>query len=273
MPVLCSGIVVAPQEHRGQGPRATRPRAARVSCRRRSHYCIRSSSTRWRRGRGTPRSETAPAPGASPASYRPRRVEPDPGVQGGVVVALALERQQPVAAGRLLGVPAQRVVCRVEGKGVRVAVAPRCVGGYEDGAPVSAQCGCIGDNSFVNVTGDTFYAFALIGFENLTTPDVIQELNPQAVFNKLNVSQLVTVPLFCLCPTPTERSAGVQQEITYMWQPVDTMSWVSKLMGSDARAIAAANNVSADFTSTTMLQMLIPVVRPSVLPGADTRDT
>ncbi|KAI4991450.1 hypothetical protein ZWY2020_039821 [Hordeum vulgare] len=53
----------------------------------------------------------------------------------------------------------------------------------------------------VNVTGDTFYALALIGFENLTTPYVIQELN---------VSQLVTIPLFRRCPTPAERSAGVQ---------------------------------------------------------------
>ncbi|KAE8793428.1 protein LYK5-like [Hordeum vulgare] len=136
---------------------------------------------------------------------------------------------------------------------------------------VPVRCGCTGNRSFVNVTypihsGDTFYALALTGYENLTTPDVIQELNPQAVFNKLNVSQLVTVPLFCRCPTPAERSAGVLQHITYMWRPVDTMSRVSKLMGSDASAIAAANNVSADFTSTTMLPMLIPVARPPVLP-------
>ncbi|KAE8820733.1 protein LYK5-like [Hordeum vulgare] len=66
---------------------------------------------------------------------------------------------------------------------------------------VPVRCGCTGDSSFVNVTGDTFYALALIGFENLTTPYVIQELN---------VSQLITIPLFRRCPTPAERSAGVQ---------------------------------------------------------------
>lgn len=136
---------------------------------------------------------------------------------------------------------------------------------------VPVRCGCTGNRSFVNVTypihsGDTFYALALTGFENLTTPDIIQELNPQAIFNKLNVSQVVTVPLFCRCPTPAERSGGVQLHVTYMWRPVNTMSEVSKLMNSSASAIAAANNVTTDFTSTTMLPMLIPVARPPVLP-------
>jgi len=136
---------------------------------------------------------------------------------------------------------------------------------------VPVKCGCTGNSSFANITypiqsGDTYYALALTAFENLTSYGLVEELNPQAPANKLIVLQEVTVPLFCRCPTQAERTDGVLQHITYLWRPVDDMPGVSKLMNASTRAIAEANNVAADFTSTAAMPVLIPVSQRPQLP-------
>ena len=136
---------------------------------------------------------------------------------------------------------------------------------------VPVRCGCTGNRSFANVTypiqsGDTYYALALTAFENLTSFGLVQELNPQAPYDKLKVLQEVTVPLFCRCPTPAERAGGVIQHITYLWRPVDDMAGVSRLMNASTRAIAEANNVTTDFTSTAAMPMLIPETQRPQLP-------
>ncbi|KAL6645151.1 hypothetical protein ACP70R_016759 [Stipagrostis hirtigluma subsp. patula] len=136
---------------------------------------------------------------------------------------------------------------------------------------VPVRCGCTGDRSFANVTypirpGDIFYNLAVGAYQNLTEYHLIQELNPGAVATKLQPGQEVTVPLFCRCPTPAERRGGVQSLITYVWQPDDDMSKVSKLMNSSVAGIATANNVSGDFTSVMGPPMLIPVQQRPKLP-------
>ncbi|XP_062209172.1 serine/threonine receptor-like kinase NFP [Phragmites australis] len=136
---------------------------------------------------------------------------------------------------------------------------------------VPVRCGCTGGRSFANITypiqlHDTFYYLAGTAYENLTDFHLIQEMNPGAEATDLQPQQEVTVPLFCRCPTQAERSRGVQSLITYVWQPGDNMSEVSKLMNSNAIDIAAANNVTGNFTSVMGPPMLIPVQQRPQLP-------
>ncbi|KAF8673821.1 hypothetical protein HU200_048579 [Digitaria exilis] len=136
---------------------------------------------------------------------------------------------------------------------------------------VPVTCGCTGVWSFANITypiqiGDTFYNLAGIAYENLTEYHHIHDLNPGAVFTNLQIGQEVTIPLFCRCPTQAERNRGVQSLITYVWQPGDTMSQVSKLMNTTVDEIAVANNVTTSFTSVMGQPMLIPVKQRPQLP-------
>jgi serine/threonine protein kinase len=138
--------------------------------------------------------------------------------------------------------------------------------------PVS-RCGCTGGWSFANVTypirqGDTFFNLARVSYENLTEYQLIQNLNPGSVPTSLQVGEEVTVPLFCRCPAPAERSRGVQSFITYVWQPWDTMSQVSKLMNASENEIAEANNVTSSSASASLVgqPMLIPVQQRPRLP-------
>lgn len=134
--------------------------------------------------------------------------------------------------------------------------------------PVS-KCGCTGGWSFANVTypirqGDTFFNLARVSYENLTLYQLIQNLNPRSVPTSLQVGQEVTVPLFCRCPAPAERSSF----ITYVWQAGDTMSQVSKLMNTTEDEIAEANNVTSSSASASLVgqPMLIPVQQRPRLP-------
>lgn len=147
---------------------------------------------------------------------------------------------------------------------------------------VPVKCSCTGSRSFANVTyriglGDTLYALAVTAFENLTNYSLVEALNPEAKPSNLEAGQEVTVPLFCRCPTQAEQSRGLRHLVTYVWQPGDDMSKVSKLMNATAGTIAAANNVTRNFTSATAQPMLIPVSQSPKLPplryGAGTGDS
>ncbi|CAL4913368.1 unnamed protein product [Urochloa decumbens] len=138
---------------------------------------------------------------------------------------------------------------------------------------VPVKCGCTGNVSVANVTypirpGDIFYNLAGVSYENLTEHHLIHELNPAAPITNLQIGQEVTVPLFCRCPTRAERSRGVQSLVTYVWQPGDDMSEVSKLMNATVDDIAEANNVSTSYVSVMGPAMLIPVKqqRPQLPP-------
>ncbi|PUZ42092.1 hypothetical protein GQ55_9G556700 [Panicum hallii var. hallii] len=136
---------------------------------------------------------------------------------------------------------------------------------------VPVSCGCTGGWSFANVTypirqGDIFYNLAGFSYENLTEHHLIHQLNPELEPTNLQIGQEITVPLLCRCPTPAERSRGVQSLITYVWQQGDSMSQVSKLMNATADDIAEANNVTSSFTSVMGPAMLIPVRQPPQLP-------
>ncbi|RLN18002.1 hypothetical protein C2845_PM02G32780 [Panicum miliaceum] len=136
---------------------------------------------------------------------------------------------------------------------------------------VPVSCGCTGGWSFANVTypirqGDIFYNLAGVSYENLTEHHLIHQLNPELEPTNLQIGQEITVPLLCRCPTPAERSRGVQSLITYVWQQGDSMSQVSKLMNATADDIAEANNVTSSFTSVMGPAMLIPVRQPPQLP-------
>ncbi|KAL6867416.1 hypothetical protein ACP4OV_015440 [Aristida adscensionis] len=136
---------------------------------------------------------------------------------------------------------------------------------------VPVRCGCTGARSFANVTypirlGDIFFNLAGIAYGNLTEYHLVQDMNPGAVPTNLHAGQEVIVPVYCRCPTPAERSRGAQLLITYVWQPGDHMSDVSKLMNSSVAGIATANNVSSDYTSVLGQPMLIPVQQRPQLP-------
>ncbi|GJN08578.1 hypothetical protein PR202_ga26516 [Eleusine coracana subsp. coracana] len=136
---------------------------------------------------------------------------------------------------------------------------------------VPVTCGCTGAWSFANLSypirsGDIFWWLAGTAYANLTQVDLIQDVNPGVDPTKLQPGQEVTVPLFCRCPTPSERRDGIQSLITYVWQPEDDMARVSQLMNASVDAIAKANNVSRSFTSVMGPPKLIPVKQRPRLP-------
>ncbi|XP_065874252.1 serine/threonine receptor-like kinase NFP [Euphorbia lathyris] len=146
---------------------------------------------------------------------------------------------------------------------------------------VPITCGCTGNGSFASIIyrikhGDSFYTVSTALFQNLTTWQVVQNMNPSLDPTLLHAGDQVNFPLFCMCASNTNKQNGIQHLITYVWQPDDDVFKVAAKLNASALNIVMENSYS-NFTAAVHHPVVIPVSQfpilsqPSLLPP-QTRD-
>lgn len=78
-------------------------------------------------------------------------------------------------------------------------------------------------------------------YHNLTTYQSVEIINPTLVPINLTIGQDVIFPIFCKCPTKIQLQNRVNYLISYVFQPLDTISSVASRFGSTVNSIVEVN--------------------------------
>ncbi|RWR80920.1 serine/threonine receptor-like protein kinase NFP [Cinnamomum micranthum f. kanehirae] len=127
---------------------------------------------------------------------------------------------------------------------------------------IPISCSCNTNISYANIThqieaGDTFYDLSTTRFQNLTTYQAVEVVNPSLVATNLTIGVEAIFPIFCSCPNKTQVGNQTNFLITYVFQPSDSISSVARLFGTDNSSIIALNGANISPFST----VLVPVSR------------
>ncbi|EEF45192.1 serine-threonine protein kinase, plant-type, putative [Ricinus communis] len=144
--------------------------------------------------------------------------------------------------------------------------------------PISCSCRAINSTtnlSYANLSytikkDDTFYLVSTTQFQNLTTYQAVQVVNPTLVPTLLEIGQEVIFPVFCKCPNQTQLQNQVNFMISYVFQPSDNLSLVASSFGTNTQSIVDVNGNNIQPFDTIFVpvnrlpQLSQPVVVPSV---------
>ncbi|GFP86078.1 protein lyk5 [Phtheirospermum japonicum] len=116
---------------------------------------------------------------------------------------------------------------------------------------VPITCSCNTVNSSITISyaalnytilrGDTFYLVSTNKFQNLTTYQSVEVVNPTFVPTQLDIGDVIVFPIFCRCPNPSELQNRVNYLISYVFHPSDRLSDVAARFGSTQQSIIGAN--------------------------------
>ncbi|KAA8548721.1 hypothetical protein F0562_000405 [Nyssa sinensis] len=144
---------------------------------------------------------------------------------------------------------------------------------------VPLTCSCNSLNSSFSISsanlyytiksGDTFYSISTHHFQNLTTYQSVEVLNPTLIPTKLTVGTNVIFPIFCKCPNITQLQNQTNYLISYVFQPSDTLPSIASRFGSTTQSIININGKNVNpfdivFVPVSRLPLLTqPFVAPS----------
>lgn len=111
--------------------------------------------------------------------------------------------------------------------------------------PISCSCNSINETTSISYAGlnytikkgDTFYIISTYNFQNLTTYQSVEVVNPSLVPTNLEIGVNVIFPIFCKCP-------GTNQSnflISYVLQPSDTFASIASRFGSNVESMIEVN--------------------------------
>ncbi|MCL7033503.1 hypothetical protein MKW94_016572 [Papaver nudicaule] len=135
--------------------------------------------------------------------------------------------------------------------------------------PITCSCDSKFSISFSNLTytiqkGDTFYLVSSHNFQNLTTFQSVQVVNPSLVPTKLEVGDQVIFPIFCKCPDKTSTEVQTNYLITYVLQPSDTLPKIATKFESNLKLLKEINGENQNFSSSETI--FIPVTKLPIFP-------
>ncbi|KAJ7979953.1 Receptor-like protein kinase [Quillaja saponaria] len=145
--------------------------------------------------------------------------------------------------------------------------------------PLTCSCNTInatfGSISYANISftikkDDTFYRISTHHFENLTTYQSVEVVNPTLVPENLSIGVNVNFPIFCKCPSKTQLQNQVNYLISYVFQPSDNISSVASRFGVRTQSII---DVHGNDTIQPFETIFIPVNRlpelsqPAIVPS------
>ncbi|KAL2229999.1 serine/threonine receptor-like kinase NFP [Sesamum indicum] len=116
---------------------------------------------------------------------------------------------------------------------------------------IPIKCSCTAVNSSITISyaalnytiksGDTFYRVSTLNFQNLTTYQSVEVVNPTFEPTRLDVGDVIVFPIFCKCPDPSQLRNQVNYLISYVFQPSDNITDVASRFGSTEAGITAVN--------------------------------
>ncbi|KAJ8768455.1 hypothetical protein K2173_021608 [Erythroxylum novogranatense] len=149
--------------------------------------------------------------------------------------------------------------------------------------PLSCSCHTLNSSysiSFSNISytiksGDTFYYVSTDHFQNLTTYQSVEVVNPTLVPTRLEIGQIVFFPIFCKCPNQFQLQNRVNYLVSYVFQPSDNLSEVASMFGVGTQSIidVNGNNIQPLDTIFIPVSKLPNLTQPSVSPLDSSRRT
>ncbi|ONI26465.1 hypothetical protein PRUPE_1G027000 [Prunus persica] len=147
---------------------------------------------------------------------------------------------------------------------------------------IPIPCSCNSPNatmtiSYANLSvtiksGDTFFRLSSRSFQNLTTYQSVELVNPHLVATNLTIGVTALFPIFCKCPNRTQLQNQVNYLVSYVFQPSDNISAVASLFGVQAKSITDVNgnNIQPFDTIFVPVTQLPELSQPDVTPSAAT---
>ncbi|XP_073027486.1 serine/threonine receptor-like kinase NFP [Primulina eburnea] len=147
---------------------------------------------------------------------------------------------------------------------------------------VPITCSCNTVNSSITISyaalpytiksGNTFYIVSAQFFQNLTTYQSVEVVNPTFEPTRLNIGDVITFPIFCKCPNVTQVQNGVNYLVSYVFQPSDNVSSIASRFGATTQSITDVNGnniqpLDTVFVPVSRLPNLTQPVPPPLVVG------
>lgn len=117
--------------------------------------------------------------------------------------------------------------------------------------PISCGCNPVQNQtlkalSFARLTytfkkDDTFYYVSTHYFQNLTTYESVEVVNPTLVPEDLDIGSDAYFPIFCKCPNNTQLGNKVNFLVSYVFQPSDSLDSIASKFGVTKQALVDLN--------------------------------
>ncbi|XP_022951603.1 serine/threonine receptor-like kinase NFP [Cucurbita moschata] len=142
--------------------------------------------------------------------------------------------------------------------------------------PITCSCNSVNASvsiSYANLSykinsGDSFWLVSTSKFQNLTTFQSVEVVNPTLVPTNLSIGADVVFPIFCKCPNSTQFQNRVNFMVSYVIHPQDTLFSIASRFGVPTSEITAANrpNPKAFDTIFIPVSRLPNLTQPIILP-------
>ncbi|CAK9136671.1 unnamed protein product [Ilex paraguariensis] len=115
---------------------------------------------------------------------------------------------------------------------------------------------------------DSFYHVSTSLFQNLTTYQSVEVVNPNLIPTLLQLGTNILFPIFCKCPNTTQLQNQTNYLITYVFQPSDTLPSIASRFGSNLQSIVDVNGQSIQPFETIFIpvQRVPQLSQPTVAP-------
>ncbi|OWM87840.1 hypothetical protein CDL15_Pgr019424 [Punica granatum] len=129
--------------------------------------------------------------------------------------------------------------------------------------------------SYTIESGDTFYDVSTRRFENLTTFQSVEAVNPTLVPTNLTIGVDAIFPIFCKCPDANTSSIRPNYLVSYVLQPSDNISTVASLFNVSSQSITDlnGNNPQPFDTIFVPVSQLPNVTQPTTFPAPPSQKT
>ncbi|XP_009588827.1 serine/threonine receptor-like kinase NFP [Nicotiana tomentosiformis] len=134
--------------------------------------------------------------------------------------------------------------------------------------PITCSCNNI-NTTFGNISyaglnysfnsGDTMYMISTVKFQNLTTFQSAEVVNPTVVPENIDIGQAIEFPIFCKCPNRTQTQPQNQNQprylISYVFQPFDNISSIASRFGTTPQSIREINGNNPKIFDTLFIPL------------------
>ncbi|KAL6522702.1 hypothetical protein OROHE_016549 [Orobanche hederae] len=146
--------------------------------------------------------------------------------------------------------------------------------------PITCSCNTINTSITISYAAlnytilrrDTFYLVSTQKFQNLTTYQSVEVVNPTFEPTRLAIGAIIVFPIFCRCPNSSQLRNRVNYLVSYVFQPSDRLSDVASRLGSTRQSIIDVNGNNIQPFDT----IFVPVsrlIQPTVIAPAPPNNT
>ncbi|NP_001355323.1 LysM receptor-like kinase precursor [Solanum lycopersicum] len=101
--------------------------------------------------------------------------------------------------------------------------------------------------------GDTMYDMSVTKYQNLTTYQSVEAVNPTVEATKIAIGQTIKFPIFCKCPTTRQNQPRLL--ITYVFQPNDNISSIASRFRITPQSITQMNGNNIKILDTIFIPL------------------